>query len=423
MNKVWLIKKLTIVLIILFSYQTVSSQVNYIPGYVINNSNDTLFGLVDYRNWEKNPDRVRFKTNAGDDPVLFGPLDILEFSVEDEIYISAIVDVEISPINTNNLEGDPGLRLVRDTTFLQTIIKGEKSLYHNNKDGKSNFYIFQDTGFELLEYKKYITSQNGVRIINENTRFKNQLALYLRDCPTLQFKIEKVSYNQKSLVKFFREYYECVPSEINFEKRADNIKLETGALSGASLTHLNFFADADIHEYLAHANYDSSIDPSMGIFFDVIFPRNQGKWSLYNELLFTTYELKGRFEEIESEQIQTFTTTEFSYQYMNFNNMIRFKYPIGAWFLFLQGGISNGFSLREKNYKKDEIKFYNEFRVVEGPAIKYNRSHEQGYILGTGVKRSRFSIEFRYERGNGMSDFQDLNSKTESYYFLLGLRI
>lgn len=410
-------------LMAVFSFQTVFSQANYIPGFVIKNDNDTLFGLVDYRNWEKNPDQIRFKINGEDDPVSFGPLDIVEFSVADEIYVSGIVEVEISPIVTDKLDQNPELSLEVDTTFLQTIIRGEKSLYHNKSaDGKSNFYIQQDNGFELLVYKKYLSNLNGTRIINENNKYRNQLVFYFRDCPTLRLKMEGASYNQKSLIKLFQNYYECTPQEMDFQKEIDKIKVEIGALAGVSTTTLYFLGPTLLYNYQVNTEFKPSLNPTFGMFVDFILPRNQGKWSIYNELQFTTYRFEGKFEDIESEDIQTIITTELSYPYLKLNNLIRFKFPIGSLYIFLNGGMSNGFSLGETNYRKEEIKFYTTQRIVEGEAIQYVREHEQGYVVGIGVKHDKFSLELRYEAGNGMSELQDLASKTRRYYLLFGYK-
>ena len=63
MNKIERFKKFGLLLIGLLTYQLAFSQENYIPGYVIKNNNDTVFGFVDYRNWSKNPVMVKFKKN------------------------------------------------------------------------------------------------------------------------------------------------------------------------------------------------------------------------------------------------------------------------------------------------------------------------------------------------------------------------
>ncbi|CAN0540382.1 unnamed protein product, partial [Scytosiphon promiscuus] len=50
------------------------------------------------------------------------------------------------------------------------------------------------------------------------------------------------------------------------------------------------------------------------------------------------------------------------------------------------------------------------------------RKHEQGYILGLGIKKGKVSFETRFEQGNGISSYNNLISKTNNYYFLLGFK-
>ncbi|NJK97917.1 MAG: hypothetical protein HC905_26095 [Bacteroidales bacterium] len=54
--------KFIVLFIGLILFNLAYSQENYIPGYVIENG-DTLKGFIDYRNWEKNPNQIAFKTS------------------------------------------------------------------------------------------------------------------------------------------------------------------------------------------------------------------------------------------------------------------------------------------------------------------------------------------------------------------------
>jgi len=421
MNKIEKVKKNGLLLIGILTFQLSFSQENYIPGYVIKNNTDTLFGFVDYRNWEKNPDKIKFKTNIENNPISFNPTDIIEFKVDGEIYVSGIINTEVSPIQADKLKDDPQINIKVDTTFLQTIFRGKKSLYYyKNSDGKENFYIKQNIGFDLLIYKRHLKQQDGERVIIENRQYLGQLTLYLKDCETINSKLQNTSYNEMSLIKLFQYYYKCSLSDISFQKEIQKIHLDIGVLAGVSLTSLEFQSDA--FPYLVEAGYNPSINFSSGIFFDFLLPRNQGKWSINNEILFSTYKVTGSYEEYENENNYSVTTTEIGYSYLKINNLVRFKYPIGHLFLFLNAGISNGFAINEINYKKKESKFYTTNTVVEELALNDTRKYEQSFILGTGVKYDRFSIEIRYEKGNGMSEYSTLKSSTARYYFLLGYR-
>ncbi len=423
MNKIKRIKRFRLLLLLLgtLSFYTSYSQQNYIPGYIIGHNKDTINGFVDYRNWGNNPDFVKFKTDIDNNPYSFKPTDIIEFGVQDEIYVSGIINTEVTQLTMDNLEKDPQIKIKVDTAFLQTLFRGKKELYYyKNRDGRENFYIKLDKEFELLIYKKYLKLQDAKNVIIENKKYLGQLVVYLNDCSTIQSKINNTSYKKNSLYSLFQYYNECSPSDISFQKKRKKISTEIGVLAGSSLTSLKF--SGDNFGYLINADYNQSINLCAGLFFDLVLPRNQGKWSINNELLFSTYNVKGKYEDFENENSYSITTTKIGYSYLKINSLVRFKYPIGPIFLYFNGGMSNGFAINETNYKKIESKFYGIEREVEELALDNIRKYEQGFILGTGIKYKNYSFEIRAEKGNGMSLYTTLNSTTKRYYFLLGFR-
>jgi len=189
-------------------FQLSFSQQNYLSGYVVKNNGDTLSGFIDYRNWDINPDKVDYKSKLEEKPIQFKPTEILEFGVKNEIYVSGTVDIEISPIDIGMLEEDPQIHIQVNTVFLQTLVKGEKSLfYYKNQDRREYFYIKYNATLELLIYKRYIKQREGMRVIEENNKYLGQLALYLNDCSSIQAKFENTPYRQKNLINLFHYYF------------------------------------------------------------------------------------------------------------------------------------------------------------------------------------------------------------------------
>jgi len=107
---------------------------------------------------------------------------------------------------------------------------------------------------------------------------------------------------------------------------------------------------------------------------------------------------------------------------LKMNNLVRYKYPVGPFLLFFNAGLANGFYIKETNYKRKETKFYTTNHLDEGEAIPFTRNHELSYILGTGLYFKRFSLEYRFEKGNGISNTTKISSKTNRNYLLLGFR-
>ena len=139
---------------------SLSAQENFNKGYIVSHNKDTIHGLIDYRNWKTNPEYIKFKNNNGEQEKALRPNDILEFSVLDESYISAKVNVGIRSDNIGYLDQNSTLDSYSDTVFLQTLYKGEKSLFLYHNKGIDHFYILTEKGFDLLIYKKYINNLN-----------------------------------------------------------------------------------------------------------------------------------------------------------------------------------------------------------------------------------------------------------------------
>lgn len=422
MYKTSSLKRWGVLTLVLMCIELVTAQKNYIPGYVISSRGDTLRGLIDYRNWEKNPDKISFKASADAEPLSYTPLDISQFTVADEIYYSGIVPTLVSHAGTSRLSTDPVIHRKVDTTFLQALFRGDKSLfYFKNQDGVESFYITGNQGFELLLYKRYLRNHEGGQAITENKTFTGQLALYLDDCHTIQSKLQKSEYDKNSLTRLFKYYYGCSDAKIEFEKVRETVKTEIGVIAGASLTTLNF--SGDYHTYLVKAPFKSSLNFTAGMYFNFVLPRNQGKWAIYNELMYLGYGIKGTYEKFINENNYTVTHTEMNFSYLKINNLVRYQHPFRQFRIFVNAGISNGFQFRNSSVKETKTKFYAMEKNESGPALGDFRKYEFGPVIGAGAGYgSRYTFEIRYETGSGISPFINLGSNTRKIFFLLGYK-
>ena len=413
------IKKIILTIIGILIFQTSFCQENYLPGYIIPLNGDTLHGFIDYQNWGSNPDKIYFKDKISDTIVSYTPFNIIQFGVLDEIYVSAKVQTEVSTDNTIYIDYDKDLKFKIKTVFLQTIIKGPKSLYYYVSNiKKKNLYIKQDTGYELLIHKKYLKDQEGKTVITENKRYLGQLSLYLQDCKTIQSKLEDMDYNTESLEKLFQFYYNCTQSGIKFQKKTEKVSTEVGVLAGLSLTSLKISGSNEF-VYLVNTHFHQSVNFSTGLFLNIILPRNHEKLSIYNELSFSAYNVTSHSSTDQDNSNITRTST-FAYSYLKVINMLRYKYPIGNLFVYANAGFSNGFAISAKNHQIVESKIYDPQIDEKSKALNRSRNYEQGFVVGLGSNFKRYSCEFRYENGNGMSDYSTLNTATFKYYFLVG---
>ncbi len=429
------IMKFVLLLVCLTGVSLAYSQENFVSGSIIKLNGDTVKGYVDYRNWEKNPNKIKFKEGENSKIMEYNPLQIGAFVVSDEIYKSAIVKVDQSN-SGNEISSTPVFEFRTDTTFVLTLIQGSKNLYYYaDKNNQSNFYIYNNSKFELLEFKKFnrihesedlFDAYKGHLVQEMNNRYIGQLKLYFQNCNIPESMYQNLSYTKESIQKIYKYYYSHMKNENVIIRKTDKAKLEFGVLGGLCTTKIKFTnnlpSEYIVFDYLAKVNFDAHLSLAAGAYLNVVFPWNNGKWSLYNELLINSYAFHGFYSNFTNSTYYQNKTYNLEYYYINMNNMIRFKYPVGKVYLYVNTGISNGFAFKEVNHAIVETRLTSEPKMTEEKAIEDTRKYEQGFLLGLGLLYKKYSVEFRYEGGNGILQLTHLSSSTYRYNVLLGYR-
>jgi hypothetical protein len=388
----------------------IAAQENYLPGYIINTHKDTVQGLIDYRNWERNPDIISFKSGSEDAEKYYLPTGIREFVVADEIYVSAIVDKMDLENFSGLLQYDASIKLKKDTVFLQTLVSGGKDLYYlKDKDGVEQYYIHSDTSYQLLKYKKYLKEKDGGISYVENKSYIGQLVLAFQDCSGIQDKVKDLDYSKTDLVKLFLDYHQCTHQTVRFEKKKEHLDTQIGCLLGITYTTVEANSSTN---YLKDVPLDASTNLSAGISFNFVLARNLGKWSIAEELLYTSYSTGGHYDDALNP-----ATIEISVSQIKLNNMVRYKTPMGKFFVFANPGISLGIGVHSTNIRHDESIFH---PPMDAPAVYSFRSSEVGFLLGAGVGYKAFSLHLRYEISSGFSATDGLATPTKRLYVLAG---
>jgi hypothetical protein len=403
-----------------------NAQSNYLPGYIIDAQGDTISGLVDYQNWIKTPKTVGFKARKEGRKVNYTPLEIKGFSVQNEIYTAAIVNTSFDPVNIDRLTRSQELTLVLDTVFLQAVILGDKSLYFAKNDHyNDNFYISDKDSFQLLMYKRYIKATELAYLAAENKYFISQLQSYLGDCPSITVHLSSTNYALESLVHLFKEYQDCVQSKATYQKKKEVVAIEFGVCAGATHTFMGFRANPrnTSFNFLSLGDFSESYNFTAGLFFDVVQKKKQGRWSLSNEMLYTSFNIEGYYEEYITENHYNIHTTQFKYSHLKLNNLLRYRYPIGNVRVFLNAGLSHGFFVSGFSRRTKELYLHNFQRVSEDEPIDDPLKVDPGYIYGAGLQANRFSLEIRGEKSSGISRIVALGTPTKRTFLLLRYRI
>lgn len=347
------------------------ARTNFLPGYIVDLKQDTIRGLIEYEEWTYNPEIICFKASKYRTPVYYEPSDIAAFGVLDKQFNAAIVQKEISPFRDSELEKNSNLNLVQDTVFLQTLVGGAKSLHYLKEwDDREQFYIKEDSTYTLLLHKIYIEYTNNIRKEYHNMRFIGQLTRYFWDQPQLMEEIADSYYSRSDLEGLFLSYLKLTGQKSVYRNKDSDLSGIFGLVVGASVTMLGVETD------YFKAGFGPSTNFTGGVSLDLAMNGMFRNWTLYNELLYSSYSAENKFPGYFPASWATY-----DFKYLKVNTMVRFRPSL----FFLSAGISNGICIDYYGSKDDY------------------RMWEIGLLLGAGIKFKHWSLEFREDLGDGMS--------------------
>ena len=392
-------------------------QQNFQPAKVTTLTGDTLRGFIDYKGWDKNPKLVVFKPDLQAPAQTFRPLDIKGFLVNSEQYTGSAVAIETSPTVLEELTVSPVPLFRTDTTFLRTVVSGPRSLYRNKVDGREFFYTEQQGKFDLLIYKRYKPSSTYT-VVRFNNTYREQLAKYLADCPTIEAKSKQLLYTSSTIQKLFKTYYACTSQQGGFRQKKTTYQF--GVLAGVTRSTLSFNADPAYGPVPYFDNYTTS-GPTAGLFFYIPLPGNLGHFSINNDVLYTSFKGSGT-RIIENSYGNNVVKSSLSLAYVKLNTQLRFTRPIGSGSLFINAGMSNGYAVEAKNEQTVSNQFYSTTKTTTGP-IFIMEHYESGLVAGLGGSVKRLSAEVRYESSGGFLNYNLISSHFNRYSLLVGYRL
>ncbi|MCU0374689.1 MAG: hypothetical protein MUF24_05215 [Chitinophagaceae bacterium] len=235
------------------------AQSNFLPGSITRSNGEKQQGLIDYREWLRNPKTIVFKTAEAAEPQELKPIELRFFEVAGkERYEAAIVkkDMEtLLPEFTERAEDMPAE--VTDTVFLRVLYEGKLFNLYNLRDAKNRFYTKDSVnGYRELGFgQRLVNDQFGKEYKLPNTLFRNQLMQYATDfdrLPMLRNRAERTRYSENSLLTFTRLLHNDKSKEAIVTRR---LFLFAGA--GANLSA---FTIKD-HPLLDGMDLNSSVSP------------------------------------------------------------------------------------------------------------------------------------------------------------------
>lgn len=399
----------------LISITNIYAQSKFEPGYIVTSKSDTVHGMIEYRNWSRNPETILFRDEQLQNEKTLGLNELLAFDVHGESYERAVVSRNMTPINDNDLSQISHPVMEADTVFLLRLATGPKSFYYL-KDRSDKIQLYIGAGHELLVYYKYKSvKQNQTQIVTID-RYRQQVKAYL-DCSETDSRISNLRYSNRDILGVFEIYYKkCSTAKPNAITRREGLRIEAGAMVGAALTKLSF---TGYHfPYLTDRKHNGSLRPTAGLFLNIVIPRTRKNLLIVNELAYSSYKISDHFRtEVNPEN---FTTTDFTFgiNHLRLNNLIRYRITRGNAFFYANVGLANGFILSEDNRYVAKTHFYADVHIKEEKALE-TRKHDQGFIVGIGAGIRKLGFEARFENSNGNSDYFSITSNVRRISLLV----
>ncbi|WP_192825172.1 hypothetical protein [Rufibacter sp. LB8] len=333
-----------------------------------------------------------------------------------------MVETEMSPNETSRLSKFPEFKIDTVHTFLLVLARGPKNIYYSvNSIGKEQFYSQQNGKFEFLAYKRYLKKEEGKEVIAENKKFIGQLALLMNDCPNLHKSLGTVTYSRKSFERLFTSYYQCVNYTEGKIQKSMKIAFEYGVVAGVSKTSIEF--ESPDFPHLTNSKFKDSYNVTGSLFLNVILPFSTQRLSIYNEAGIYSFATDNHYEDIVHSYYYRNYYTSLDFTYLKLNNFLRYKLPLGTSTIFLQAGVSNSIAVKSDNVVRKEQFLHGEITTSDSEAVPGVRKYEQSLAVGAGYLFKRFSGEFRFEKGNGISIIGNLQNSNTKLFVLLGYRL
>ncbi|RJE70350.1 hypothetical protein [Reichenbachiella sp. MSK19-1] len=379
---------LVTVLLCLFSV-AVFGQSDFREGYIVKVSNDTIYGLLDYKSIKASTKKCTFKANQKASKETFGSDELLSYRFIDGKYFVS------KTIVLNNVE---------DHLFLEYLIDGIVDMYFVNDEFSKDHYFFDNGDGVLMELKndKKELYKDGVTYRQESKEYIGLLKYSFKDSPALASQMDDLKLNHQSLIKVASEYHEqvCLTEEcIVFEKKRKKEGPKFGLIVGYNTVSAR--SKSEYVRFLDGVNFETYTYPRFGLYL-------KQKLSFINENIFVQY--AGTYSQtkfVSTDSVIHVTTRVYGLtleQSSRFNNSLTFRYEFPQGIIrptFQFGGMFNYF-VETHNVRGPES-FWDLSIGQEVYEIEEFANQEVGFMCGIGllgeIKGKEIFLDFKYQRG------------------------
>jgi len=308
-------KRIAFLLLLMVGFAKIAAESNFRPGYIINNADDVIHGLIDYQETKANARLCLFKKNERSAVQPFSPTEIKAYRINDsKYYISQVLNMGSTT----------------DTLFLEYLIQGKVNIYYYFDGQKPHYLVNKDYN----ELEELIDSQEEGTISEHSNRmdysgYHGTLKfLFLESNYALEI-VDGVVLSHASLINITKIYnQEVYPDDVCtvYGIKVVPETLKYGLLVGYNLNSfivLDKISD-NLAKYLQNARYDTKLYPSIGIFI-------KKNASSTNDRVYLQYEGTYSYEKLQNRDTYL---NKFNLIYDNdvtltrnvFNNTLNFRY-------------------------------------------------------------------------------------------------
>lgn len=401
-------KKILLSIIVIIASLSVSAQISYEKGYLINNENQRIECLIENMDWKDNPSEFNYKLSENS-PVEKGILSsIKEFGVDNFVkYVRTRVNIDTSSIKTGEIDYNKLPSFAEKELFLKILVQGKASLYEYSI-AKRNIYFYQtdNSAVKQLVYKRYKNSNSNE--INENNTYRQDLFLNLTCADIKQYQFENLAYNSKVLVKLFVTYNKCTNADyISYNEKNEkntfnlNLKLHISH-SNLNISHIpsNFY-DKD---------FNNKLTPGLGFEGEFILPINDNKWSAFIEPTFQYLNIKNTRSDNNISGGELKTAVNYSYLKIPIGLRYRFANNLHSSF-FVDVAYTLNINMHSKlNFTRNNGSYLYTLDILA----------KNNITGGIGYKFKDYSISLRYNTAQKVISYPDWKATYKSMSLIFG---
>jgi hypothetical protein len=393
MNKIYIL-----ILIFAISYSMdCNSQISYIEGYYINDSNQKIDCLIRNIDWKNNPIEFEYKISEQAKKETLTIESVKEFGIDNvSKYIRFDVNIDRSSNKQNLLSNDKNPIFKTEKLFLKVLIQGEASLFIY-KDKSLTRYFYQTSHLDInqLIFKEYKTPENK---IGTNNEFRRQLYSNIKCSDISMNDLKQIDYDKNSLLNIFTKYNSCKNSEfVNFEEKVKSDLFNLNIRPGLNSSSL-FINNSAISS--RSTDYGNKLAFRIGLEFEFIMGFNKNKWAVIIE---PTYQ----YFKAEDKVITNLSNTNVDYKSLQLPIGVRhYLFLNNNSKIFINGSFIYDFVLNSKVRNLDASSSFN---LAMGVGYNYNQ---------------KYSVEFRYHTNRDiLTDYVAWNSDFKTISIIFGYTI